>query len=66
LISLTDILKDNGLENKYSKLFLLYEWYYSDGSSRHASDRYSVVVPSYTEVGANASDYVTKTQHDEL
>jgi hypothetical protein len=66
LIALTKILKDNGLENRYSQLFLMYEWYHSDGSTRHVSDRYSIVVPSYTEVGANASDYVTKTQYDEL
>lgn len=66
LIQLTKILEDNDLSHKYSQLFLLYEWYYYEDSTYHASDRYSVAIPSYTEVGANASDYVSKTQYDEL
>lgn len=66
LIKLVDILKDNDLANKYNKLYIIYEWHYSIDNQDYISDRYSIVVPSYTEVGANASDYVTKKQHIEL
>jgi hypothetical protein len=47
-------------------LFICYEWYNLDDGIKHISDRYSIVVPSHTEVGANSSDYVVKSQFGEL
>lgn len=64
LVKLSNIIKDHELE--YSRLFITYEWYYKTDDDIHISDKYSIVVPSYTEVGANASDYVSKKQFEEL
>ena len=66
LIKLTNILKDFGLQSQFERLFISYKWYYETESGEHNSDAYSIVVPSYTEVGANASDYVSKQQFEEL
>ena len=66
LIKLTNILKDFGLQSQFKRLFISYRWYYETESGEHNSDIYSIVIPSYTEVGANASDYVSKQQFEEL
>jgi hypothetical protein len=66
LIKLTNMLKDFGLQSQFERLFISYKWYYETESGEHNSDAYSIVVPSYTEVGANASDYVSKQQFDHL
>ena len=66
LVKLSNWLADNGLTYKYEKLFISYSWYYIENGEEHISDTYSIVVPSYTEVGANASDYISKTEHELL
>ena len=47
-------------------MFISYSWYYIENGEEHISDIYSIVVPSYTEVGANASDYISKSEHESL
>jgi hypothetical protein len=64
LVKLSNWLADNNLEYAFERLFISYEWYYTEDGVDRISDIYSMVVPSYTEVGANASDYISKTEHE--
>jgi hypothetical protein len=67
LVKLSNWLTDNDLVYSFERLYISYTWYYTDDNGvEHVSDSYSIVVPSYTEVGANSSDYVTKEQYEEL
>lgn len=44
-----------------SRFYLKYEWYYKDGAGiEHTSDKFSMVVPSYAEVGAKAGGTASK------
>jgi hypothetical protein len=49
-----------------SRFFLRYEWYYTDSEGEHTSDHFSMMVPSYSEVGAKAGATVSKSELYEL
>lgn len=50
-----------------SKFYLRFVWYYIDAQSEvHSSDHFSMVVPSYAEVGAKAGPSVSKSEIYEI
>lgn len=53
--------------NAKSRFYLRFVWYYIDSDSAvHSSDHFSMVVPSYAEVGAKAGGTVTRSEILEL
>lgn len=68
-ISFLEWLKDKGLEdtlNANSRFYLRYEWYYEEDGEIHNSDHFSMIVPSFSEVGAKARSQVSKAEIYEL
>lgn len=51
---------------QYNRLYLKYQWTYELSGTIHISDPASMVVPSRTEVGANAQDTVGKSDFQDL
>lgn len=67
-ISFLAWLEDNDLAQnltQQSKFYLRFVWYYLDDGV-HSSDHFSMVVPSYAEVGAKAGSSVSKSEIYEI
>lgn len=69
-ISFLAWLEDNDLAQdltQQSKFYLRFVWYYIDDEDEvHSSDHFSMVVPSYAEVGAKAGSSVSKSEIYEI
>lgn len=69
-ISFLQWLNDKNLSANLSgdsRFYLRYEWYYVDENNEiHKSDHYSMMVPSFGEVGAKAGASVSKSEIQEL
>lgn len=69
-ISFLAWLEDNDLAKdltQQSKFYLRFVWYYIDDEDEvHSSDHFSMVVPSYAEVGAKAGSSVSKSEIYEI
>ena len=69
-ISFLAWLEDNDLAQdltQQSKFYLRFVWYYIDDEDEvHSSDHFSMVVPSYSEVGAKAGSSVSKSEIYEI
>lgn len=69
-VKFLDWLNDEGLSadlNAKSRFYLRFVWYYIDSDSTvHSSDHFSMVVPSYAEVGAKAGGTASVSELLEL
>lgn len=69
-IKFLDWINDKALSadlNAKSRFYLRFVWYYIDSNSVvHSSDHFSMVVPSYAEVGAKAGGSATRSEILEL